>query len=176
MRPGRLWISGLRSYRRPIEIDFSGVGLMAIVGDTGAGKSSLLEAITYALYNGTTWNHRDVRPLISDGCQTMTVELDFTAVGRLYRVTRSASRTSYPAPIHRLECLSDSSIARLDKEELVNPEIERLVGMEYKGFLAAVILPQGRFQTLLVASAAERTKILKGIFRLAGIDQVRLGA
>src|SRR5439155_25708284 len=66
----------------------------------------------------------------------------YTTLFRLYRVTRSASRTSYPAPIHRLECLSDSSIARLDKEEVVNPEIERLVGMDYKGFLAAVILPQ----------------------------------
>jgi len=173
MRPRRISLRGLRSYREPVQIDFSDIGLMAIVGDTGAGKSSILEAITYGLYNGTTWSQRDVRMLISDGCQTMSVELEFQAEGRLYRVMRSTSRTAYPPPVHRLICLSDSQIAPLDREDLVNREIERLIGMDYKGFLAAVILPQGRFQTLLMAAAAERTRILKGIFRLDDIDRAR---
>ena len=61
MRPLRLRVRGLRSYRADQEIDFSNVALMAIVGDTGAGKSSILEAITYALYNATTWDQRRAR-------------------------------------------------------------------------------------------------------------------
>lgn len=173
MRPVRLVMSGLRSYRARTEIDFNGIGLLAIVGDTGAGKSSILEAITYALYNGSTWSQRDVRSLIADGAQTMFSELDFVAEGRTYRIFRSTSRGNYPPPVHKLECLSDPAITRLDREDSVNLEVERLVGMDYKGFLSAVILPQGRFQGLLMATPGERTKILKGIFRLDEIELVR---
>lgn len=54
MRPRRLRVKGLRSFRAEREIDFTDLGLVALVGDTGAGKSSILEAITYALYNATT--------------------------------------------------------------------------------------------------------------------------
>lgn len=173
MRPLRLEIRGLRSYRATREIDFADVGLVAIVGDTGAGKSSILEAITYALYNGTTWNQRDVKALISDTTQTVTVALDFAVDGRVYRVTRSTSRTAYPPPVHKLECLSDHGVQTLDGESNVNAEIERLIGLDWKGFTSAVILPQGRFQTLLQAARGERTAILKGIFRLDELSTVR---
>jgi exonuclease SbcC len=85
MRPLRISIRGLRSYREPCDIDFTGKTLIAIVGDTGAGKSSILEALTYALYNATTWDDREVKLLIADGMQTMSVELDFQADGRRSR-------------------------------------------------------------------------------------------
>ncbi len=55
MRPLRLEMKGLRSYRERVELDLSGGDLFAIVGDTGSGKSSILEAMVFALYNGTTW-------------------------------------------------------------------------------------------------------------------------
>src|SRR6266571_478004 len=106
MRPLRLKINGLRSYRYEREIDFSNVGLLAIVGDTGAGKSSILEALTYALYNATTWDARAVKQLISDSAQTATVQLEFLAEGRTYRITRSTSRGQYPPSVHLLECIS----------------------------------------------------------------------
>lgn len=173
MRPLRLKLKGLRSFRSEVEIDFSNFGLLAIVGDTGAGKSSILEAITYALYNATTWDQRGVKQLISDGSTTMTVQLDFACDGQTYRITRSTSRTAYPPPGHELECLSDPSIPKLDGEEAIKNEIARLVGLGWDGFTSAVILPQGRFQTLLQASPAERTEILKGIFRLHELGVVR---
>ena len=173
MRPLRLQIKGLRSFRSQIEIDFRDLGLFAIVGDTGAGKSSILEAITYALYNATTWEQRGVKQLISDGASTMTVQLDFAADGQTYRLTRSTSRGAYPPPGHELECLSDPSVPKLDGEEAIKQEIARLVGLDWDGFTSAVILPQGRFQTLLQASPAERTDTLKGIFRLHELGIVR---
>jgi exonuclease SbcC len=173
MRPLRLRVKGLRSFRAERHIDFSDLGLVAIVGDTGAGKSSILEAITYALYNGTTWDQRGVKQLISDGANAMTVELEFAVDGQQYRITRSTSRGAYPPAAHLLESLTDPSFVRLDSEGAVKAEVTRLVGLDWSGFTSAVILPQGRFQTLLQASPADRTEILKGIFRLRELADTR---
>lgn len=176
MRPLRLKIKGLRSYRGELDLDLSDAGLFAIIGDTGAGKSSLLEAMTYALYSATTWDQRSVGALIADGVSTMSVSLDFSVDGQAYRVTRAKSRTSYPPPVHRLESLSDREYLPLDTESAVNAEIERLVGLRYDAFKSAVVLPQGRFDTLLRASPADRTAILKSILRLHELESVREAA
>ena len=97
MRPFRLQIEGSCSFRSSQEMNFADLGLVAIVGDTGAGKSSILEALTYALFNASTWDQRNARVLITDGVNTMKVELDFTAEGDLWRVIRSTSRRWLPA-------------------------------------------------------------------------------
>jgi DNA repair protein SbcC/Rad50 len=166
-------VKGLRSFRTEREIDFADLGLVALVGDTGAGKSSILEAITYALYNATTWDQRGVKQLISDGATTMSVELEFGVDGHVWRIARSTSRGAYPPPSHQLECLTDASVPPLDAEDAINAEVARLVGLDWGGFTSAVILPQGRFQTLLQATAADRTEILKGIFRLGELAEAR---
>jgi DNA repair protein SbcC/Rad50 len=173
VRPRLLRVKGLRSFRTEREIDFADLGLVAVVGDTGAGKSSILEAITYALYNATTWDQRGVKQLISDGATTMSVELEFGVDGHVYRIARSTSRGAYPPPSHQLECLTDPSVSPLDSEDAINAEVARLVGLDWAGFTSAVILPQGRFQTLLQATAADRTEILKGIFRLGELAEAR---
>src|SRR5439155_401750 len=173
VRPRRLRVKGLRSFRAEREIDFAELGLVAVVGDTGAGKSSILEAITYALYNATTWDQRGVKQLIADGATTMSVELEFGVDGHVYRIARSTSRGAYPPPAHELECLTDPTVPPLDAEDAINAEVARLVGLDWGGFTSAVILPQGRFQTLLQASPADRTEILKGIFRLGELAEAR---
>ena len=146
---------------------------MAIVGDTGAGKSSILEALTYALYNGSTWDQRGSRSLISTGANVMRVELDFTAEGEQWRIVRSTSRTNYPPSIHTLKCLTDAELPQVDGESAVADEVRRLVGLEHEGFCSAVVLPQGRFQELLQARKGLRTNILKSIFRLDQLGLVR---
>lgn len=155
------------------EIDFRDLGLVAIVGDTGAGKSSILEAITYALYGATTWDQRNFKQLISDGANTMSVEFDFAVDGQVYRVTRSTSRGAYPPPGHELKCLTDPIIRPIDSEDAIKSEVIRLIGLDWNGFTSAVILPQGRFQALLQASPGGRTDILKGIFRLDRLAEGR---
>jgi DNA repair protein SbcC/Rad50 len=164
MRPLTLRMTGLRSYRSEVTIDFGDPGLIAIVGDTGAGKSSILEAIFFALYGGCTWDHRATAPLITDGASLMQAELVFLAEGRRWRVFRSASRTSTQNR-HELECLDDPAL-RFDNDGPVTAEIKRLIGLDQNAFLRTVILPQGQFQMLLQATRTERTAILKGIFRL----------
>jgi exonuclease SbcC len=116
---------------------------------------------------------RPSEQLISDGANTMSVQLDFAVDGQVYRITRSTSRGAYPPAGHALECLSDGTFARIDSEDAIKAEVARLVGLDWGGFTSAVILPQGRFQTLLQASPADKTEILKGIFRLRELAEAR---
>ena len=173
MRPIQISIRGLRSYRKDCTINFEKRSLVAIVGDTGSGKSSILEAITYALYNTCTWR-ADSKALIADGMHTMLVVLDFDGAGHRWRITRSTSRTASPRPVHKLECLSDGSFIALDRETQVNAKIENIVGLDRRTFLIAVLLPQGNFQSLLTEEApGERAKILKGIFRVTELEEAK---
>src|SRR5205807_9775489 len=76
-------------------------------------------------------------------------------------------------PLHRIECLDDPDLIPVTGEELVRRQVQKLLGMNRRAFLSAVVLPQSRFQTLLHEEAAERTRILKGIFRLTELEAVR---
>lgn len=174
MRPHRLVIEGLRSYRANTVIDFSDASLFAIVGDTGTGKSSILEALVYVLYAATTWG-KQPGDLISDGMRTMDVDLLFGVDGRDWHIHRSMSRDGYPAPIHLLEAVDDKTL-RFDGASAVNAQVERLLGLGYDAFISSVLLPQGKFATLLTDTAANRTKVLKGIFRLERLEEVREAA
>jgi DNA repair protein SbcC/Rad50 len=171
MRPQSLTIRGLRSYTTEQHIDFSNVGLMAILGDTGAGKSSILEALCFVLYGGCTWDKRNAKVLIADGVVTMQVRLVFTHQGKTWQVTRTASRGSSPPSRHELVCLDDGS--RFDSMRQVNSTLQRMIGLEHDAFLKAVVLPQGRFQDLLHTTAEGRTAILKGLLGLDHLDTVR---
>lgn len=176
MRPLRLQMKGLRSYRERVELDLSGRDLIAIVGDTGSGKSSILEAIVFALYNGTTWGGRETSSLISgEGDGIMSVTLEFAADGKLWRISRRISEGSSPPSMHRLECLTpdEDGFEALNGATQVDRQVEELVGLSRSAFVTSVILPQGRFQELSHASGTEKTGILKGIFRLGAIGTVR---
>ncbi len=172
MRPLTLKFAGLRSYRADQEIDFTDMSLMAIVGDTGAGKSSLLEALCFALYGGCTWDARGGKRLIADGGDgTLRVELTFQARGKTWRVTRTTSAGTYPPSTHRLEGLDDNTV--LGNSRAVDDAIRNLIGLDYAAFLKAVVLPQGRFQELLQTREADRTAILKNVLGFDQITEVR---
>ena len=97
MRPLKLTLAGFRSYSKEQSITFDNKGLFAIIGDTGAGKSTILEGIVFALYNASTWDERNSRSLISDGAANMSVRLEFEAEGRNYRITRCIFKENYSA-------------------------------------------------------------------------------
>jgi DNA repair protein SbcC/Rad50 len=170
MRPLKLRVAGLRSYRSERTLDFADRSLMAILGDTGSGKSSLLEAIYGALYGACTWEGRGLGPLIADGVKTLQIELVFTARGKTYTVSRSTSREAYPPAKH---ILNGPDGEHVDGDRAVTRRIEQIVGLTEKEFLRVVILPQGRFGQLLQGTAGERTPILRGILGLGALDQVR---
>jgi exonuclease SbcC len=164
-------MAGLRSYRTERTVDFTDLSLVAIIGPTGAGKSSVLEGITYALYGASTWDQRAVKELISDAAPSMRVSLTFEADGELWQVTRMISKKT--AASHELICLSDPNVAKVDGDRQVNPRIEELIGLDYDGFCSCVLLPQGKFEQLLKATKKDRAAILKGILRLDELDLIR---
>jgi exonuclease SbcC len=169
-------MEGLRSYRDQAEIDFSTLGLTALIGDTGAGKSSIIEALTLALYNRPTWPAvgRGAGALRADGAPAMRVVLTFIVgegtKAQTWRVSRIHKANSTPA-VHKLECLDTAE--KVDGERNINARIERLIGLSYEQFTKAVVIPQGQFAKLLEETDTNRTKILKGIFRLDHLGVVK---
>ena len=170
MRPVKLTVAGMRSYRAQRTLDFRDRTLMAILGDTGSGKSSLLEALYGALYGGSTWDARGLGVLIADGVKTLQIELEFQAWGKRYTVSRSCSRDAYPPSKHVFDGPDGE---HLDGEKDVNRRVVELVGLTGPEFLRVVILPQGRFGQLLQGSPGERTPILRGILGLGVLDRVK---
>jgi exonuclease SbcC len=172
MRPLALRLSGFRSYRAEREVSFRGLDLVAIIGDTGAGKSSLLEAMTWALYGASTWSKKASSELLAHGAKRMSVALDFEADGEEWRITRTFARST-GAGSAELRCLSDPAIAKVDGVRMVDPRIEELLGLSYEVFCSCVLLPQGKFERLLKAKPAERTDTLKSILRLEQLAEAR---
>ena len=89
MRPLELAIEGFTSFRSAQRIDFSPLDLFAITGPTGAGKSSILDAMTFALYGLTMRTGKQASELVSQGATELKVLLRFTVRGSEYRITRT---------------------------------------------------------------------------------------
>jgi DNA repair protein SbcC/Rad50 len=174
VRPLRLSFSGMRSY--PGEcgpLDFTERSLVGVLGDTGAGKSTLLEAITYALYGTCTWHGDAPRALIAEGAQAMSVDFTFVHAGERWRAHRVAHADATTGT-HLLENLDTGE--QVDNRRPVDQRIVKLLQLDYKSFQAAVLLPQGRFDRLLTATDSERPQLLKGIFGVDALTQVRAQA
>ncbi len=92
MKPRRLEIEGLRSYRQKQVVEFESQGLMAITGTTGAGKSSLLEAMMFALYGVHSGSSKSNKELIGDRSDEMAVTLEFELQGKIYTAHRTVGR------------------------------------------------------------------------------------
>lgn len=162
-------MQGLRSYRQRQEVSFKDLGLFAITGRTGAGKSSLLEALVFALYHATTFDKRSVTSLISDGVDDLTVSLEFQVLGERWQVTRSISRANRQ-PVHELRGLDNGE--RLDRKTEVDERIVTLLGLSCDDFLKTVVLPQGQFQALLQSSPGDRAPLLKNLLGLDQLDKL----
>lgn len=169
MRPISITLSGVRSYTDTCgPLDFTGKSLVGILGDTGAGKSTLLEAITYALYGRTSWGEGGSQ-LIADGCETMSVDFTFAVDGTAWRVTRTCHRNgrATQAGLHATDAAKTTAV---NDPRRVNRRIEELLNLDYTSFKSAVLLPQGKFDTLLMASDTTRTQLLKS---LLGVDELQ---
>src|SRR5262245_24190567 len=101
MRPISLTIDGFTCYKKEVTIPFSGVEVFAITGENGAGKSSILEAMLFALFGTTNRIRKEKRPLVSLGSQETAVMLEFEINRKHFRVTRSFK--SKGAPFVKLE-------------------------------------------------------------------------
>ena len=171
MRPVRLTIEGLRSFRSSVFIDFTGRDHVAIVGDTGAGKSSILEAITYALYGRTMFTAKGNQELMNDTSTHLRVVLRFRVSGETWEVARTLKKDgkgkvgSAKAQLRQVGAANET-IELVALVEPVNERIEKLIGLDSDAFLRTVILPQGRFARLLVEDKpTKRADILRQVWR-----------
>ena len=177
MRPLKLVIEGLRSFRAPVTIDFDDRDQLAIVGDTGAGKSSILDAITYALYRHTTFSKQPNQELMNASAVQMRVVLTFRVSGETWAVTRALKRTKkgdVEAEQPELSRLDDSrkKLETLAGAASVDNRIRHLVGLDGDAFLRTVVLPQGNFARLLIADKPEeRATVLRQVWRTDELEE-----
>jgi len=168
MKPVLLRIRGFTAFRDETVVEFGGRRLFVITGPTGAGKSSLLDAMTWALYGQVPRVGRSVKELVSQGERDMSVLFEFTVRGRGYRVARR-----YPgATSTRLERLvNEQWVPISDRAADVTREVETLLGMDYATFTRAIVLPQGDFDSFLRGDAKDRRAILSQLIGLSVYDE-----
>ncbi len=167
MRPLSLEIEGIRSFRAPQTIDFTDLSFFAILGDTGAGKSSILEAISYALFNSPTWLDKGVKELMTTGSSSMRVKFKFRVDGRDCTITRLTPRAGAAQAL--LEYAGDPP-ERCDSDTAVSRFVRERLRLDRETFMKTVMLPQGRFAELLLMKPADRSKFLSDVLGLQVIE------
>lgn len=169
MKPVSLTLKGFRSHEETTELSFTGRRLFAIVGPTGAGKSSILDAVAYSLYGATPRIKRNVKKLICTRSDSAHVRFVFEVEGHEFEITRSLRRSGPGEHV----LVDGSSGQRVIGEAKVTERITQLLGLDFDAFCSSVLLAQGRFAKFLEAPPTERSQILKGVFRLDQIDALR---
>lgn len=177
MKPIKLIISAIGPYAdEPLEIDFSqfsGKGLFLISGDTGAGKTTIFDAICFALYGETSGHYRDTKNLRSQYAAPGTksyVDFYFTHQGEEYRIYR---QPGYLRAKQRGEGLIEEKEKAVlycgaetpqEGKTQVDRRIKELLSISFEQFKQIAMIAQGEFWELLNASTQERTEILRTIF------------
>ena len=177
MRPLKLTIAGFGPYALIQELDFSRLGtggLYLITGDTGAGKTTIFDAITYALFGEASGDSREpsmLRSKYASADAPTYVELTFHHKDSTYTVkripgyTRAKSRgTGLTAQVATAEllCPDGHSVTKLKD---VNQAIRDIIGLNREQFSQIAMISQGDFRKLLQAGTEERQKIFRDIFR-----------
>ncbi|HAF48993.1 MAG TPA: hypothetical protein DCL08_07120 [Anaerolineaceae bacterium] len=170
MIPIKLKIEGFLSYRDPVELDFTGFNLACISGQNGAGKSALLDAITWALFGQARKRDESVinnHPSV----EAAQVTFDFDYEGNRYRVQRANPRgktssveffilSQIPGEDHRWKPLTERTLRETDKK------IEDTLRMDFDTFTNASFFLQGKADQFAMARPGERKRILSNILGL----------
>jgi exonuclease SbcC len=177
VRPLRLEIKGFTSFRDEQVIDFETLeSPFAIVGPTGSGKSSVLDAMTYALYGEVDRvDERRTREMLSQGQPRMAVALEFEVSGERYRVTRSLQRTGGATKILVQRRDGDGwkqAGEGADRVRDANRILREAIGLDFDGFTRSVLLPQGKFSAFMSGDAKERREILTDLLGLNMFDRM----
>src|SRR3972149_5403851 len=174
MRPRSLTLRGFRSYADETRFDFTGRRLVGIVGPIGAGKSSILDAVAFALYGETPRAGKTTNPLISQRRDTLHVELVFEVDGEVWKVVRALRRKGAPAhTLYRVDDAGGHAVA--PKAPAVPARVEPLLGLDFDAFRRSVLLAQNQFAGFIEATPGKRDQVLKGVFgfdRLAAMGGV----
>lgn len=191
MRPVLLELEGFASYRTKTTIDFRDTDFFVLVGPTGSGKSTVIDAMVFALY-GTVprWDDRNaVAPALAPTVNRGVVRLIFDVGGERYAATRDIRRSGGRTPTvsireGRLEqFISPDATGDPDDEVIskatgrgVSAAVEALLGLNFGQFTQSVALPQGEFARFLHATDGERQSILKNLLGYHVYDRIQQAA
>ena len=182
MRPVILDMNGFAAFRAPARVDFTDASFFALVGPTGSGKSTVIDAMTFALYGSVPrWGRRGMVSLaLAPTTGRGTVRLVFEAAGQRYVVARELRRigTQVSQRAATLERIAGRDglagpgepTEVLAKDRGVADAVERLLGLSYDDFCQCVVLPQGQFAQFLHAKPGDRQAIL---LRLLGAEHYK---
>lgn len=189
MKPIRLTFQAFESYAGSQTIDFEKLlggrnGLFLISGKTGAGKTAIFDAMTFALFGVTCSEGRQggqVRCQYAPWETETRVSLVFELAGREYEITRTprylmpkkrgSGMTEHIATAELRE--TEGGMAAISRKEQVDKKVQELLGMDEKQFTQIVLLAQGRFMTFLTSGTSEKMKIFRGLFHTEMYDSVK---
>lgn len=185
MRPLMLKLSAFGPYADQTEIDFTKLGtggIYLITGDTGAGKTTIFDAITYALYGNPSGNNREVSMFRSKYAQPdvpTQVELTFDYYGKKYVVQRNPE-------YERANKRGEGTTKQLAGAQFIYPDgrvvtkikevdqaVKDVMGIDRNQFCQIAMIAQGDFLKLLLASTKERMEIFRHIFKTEGFSRLQ---
>ena len=174
MKPVYLEFCGINSFSEKAQIDFRALlsgGVFGIFGDTGSGKSTILDSIHFALYGeidrapkafADCINHRQ------DGAYVVfDFEITTDGIRRAYRVRRERKRKAGSTKAFLYEYTADGKLLALaEGAREVDEKVEQIIGLSFQDFKTCIALPQGDFAALVKATTAERVKLVSRLFNL----------
>lgn len=140
-------------------------GISIIIGENGAGKSSILEAVSFALFK--QYSGRKIEELVKKGKEKMSVTLKFAVNGRKYRIKRQRNKSGSRAKLDVLE--GEHYVPMVSQEKPVSEEVKKLLDMDGDLFLNAVYVRQGEIADLIEKTPSEKKQM---IGKLLGIDSL----
>ncbi|MDC7972848.1 SMC family ATPase [Bacillus sp. BLCC-B18] len=180
MRPIQLIMTAFGPYKQKEVIDFDDLGdhrIFAISGNTGAGKTTIFDAICYVLYGEASGEERSdtsmLRSQFADDNTYTSVELTFQLKGKRYEIKRQlghkkqGNKTITGHAVELYEVIDDEQVPAVDRFHVtdVNKKVEDLIGLSKHQFSQIVMLPQGEFRKLLTSETENKEEILRRIFK-----------
>ncbi|AET65904.1 ATPase involved in DNA repair [Desulfosporosinus orientis DSM 765] len=177
MRPILLKIAGLNSFREVQEIEFLKLcetGVFGIFGSTGSGKSTILDAITLALYGTVERAYNNTQGILNHAEDQLFVDFRFSLAAGEQRVTyraersyrRSGDRTVKASTCRLVEIVDGAETVLASKADEMTKKIEIILGLNVQDFTRAVVLPQGKFAEFLTIKPKDRRSMLERLFSL----------
>ncbi|MGZ7149570.1 AAA family ATPase [Bacillus sp. BC08] len=180
MRPIQLIMTAFGPYKQKEVIDFNNLGdhrIFAISGNTGAGKTTIFDAICYVLYGEASGEERSdtsmLRSQFADDNMYTSVELTFQLKGKRYEIKRQlghkkqGNKTITGHAVELYEVIGEEKVPAVDRFHVtdVNKKVEDLIGLSKHQFSQIVMLPQGEFRKLLTSETENKEEILRRIFK-----------
>ncbi|MGC2241396.1 MAG: SMC family ATPase [Acidimicrobiia bacterium] len=175
MRPRNLVMEGFLAYRHRTHVDFSDTDLFVLSGPTGAGKSSVIDAMTFALFGTIPRldDRRSVGPVISALSDQARVSFEFSIDDETYTAVRLVQRKGSGASTDEARLQRGDDVLASGADD-VTKAVTALIGLSYEHFTKAVVLPQGAFADFLTDRPSDRQALLRALLDLGLFEQVKV--